>query len=204
MVKMKSKDFDFKNLTRIQFASKKLKAGFKKTENRDWEASSFASELCFQTTHVCVSVLNSNGKNEYIGPMEGIDKGLDDEIADVLFNIMNLANFLEISVLDCCMFIDASEYMHLPKLDSLEALTMNLTIQAGNLWDTLFRQDGFKHKVLKDTENYVYIKRALAGVLVALLIVAKKVDVDIEKAFREMFDDASTFLNDYAEKHEIK
>lgn len=188
----------------IQKASKALKDGFKKTESRSWSASSFGAELCFQTTHLCCSVLNQQEKSIFIAPLEGVDKGLTDEIADVLFNIMNTANFLGINIEKSLNSLEASKYKALFSTKDTQILAMNLVIQAGNLWDTLFRQDGYKHKVLGSKEALLYMEQALTGTLVALLATAEAVDVSLAQAFREMNSDASQFLGNYDAKHKIQ
>ena len=190
-------------LEAIRVVSIDLKGGFKDTESRDWTASSLAAELCFQTSHVQYSLICRMGKKDSIGPLPGVDKGIDDEIADVLFNIMNVANFLGISVTQLWL----SGFKNSPSASFSNdpmILSANLAIQAGNLWDATFRMDGYKHKVLRAEENRQYMVKALSGILSSLLFLAEVVNVDAPEAFHKMFQDARGFLNDYKTKHEVK
>lgn len=201
---MNKLSINIKQLGEIQRASKILKKGFKKTESKPWVASSFAAELCFQVTHILCSIINKGRKGRHIAPLAGINKGIDDEIADVLFNIMNLVNFLGLSVADIlsCDIILQSE--HLFGLKNTYIQSMNLSIQAGNLWDAVFRKDGYKHKIMKTKDNEAYIQKALAGTLIALLALARVLKIDTKDAFWSMFKDANQFLGNYKGKHEIK
>lgn len=189
--------FELNQLSEIQRLSKELKKGFKKTETVPWMLSSFSAELSFQVTHVICSLLNKNGFGSYVLPLDGIDKGINDEIADVLFNIMNTLNYLDLSVSDILSDEIISRSSPLFKISDSNIHVMNLAIQAGNLWDASFRGDGYKHKVLTTDENISYIQKSIAGILINLLILAKIEGIDVFESFNEMFKDASSFLTNY-------
>jgi len=191
-------NINIEQLRQIQEMAKVLKKRFLITESKPWTASSLAAELCFQITHLSYSIINQEKNTCYIVPFKGTDKGINDEIADILFDIMNLANFLDLSVTELLSQSIISQCKILFNLNDFYIQTINLSIQAGNLWDATFRQDGYKHKVRNKKNNEIYIKKSLAGVLISILILAKKLKINILDSFLAMFKDANQFLNNFA------
>src|SRR5260221_4971346 len=96
----------------IQAQSKALKDRFNKVEKKTWEPSTIAGEIGFQLTHLLNSIMRHTGNGEIlpIGPFEGIDKGLEDESADVLFNLMSLANLSGMDVKQAIMVTLSEDY----------------------------------------------------------------------------------------------
>ena len=190
-------------LDEIQLSSSALKSRFVAIETVAWTASSFAAELCFQVSHVMCSILSRNGEGHNVQPLPGVDKGISDEVADVLFNIMNTANFLNLNISEVVTEDILERSASIFACRDINVLVMNLAIQSGTLWDALFRSDGYKHKVLASDDNIRYIREALGGTLAALMVVSKAVSIDIEEAFNTMHKDASLFLDKYKDKHQI-
>lgn len=192
-----SLNINLKQLDQIQEMARVLKKGFLITELKLWTASSFAAELCFQITHLSYSIINKEQNTCYIVPFKGTDKGISDETADILFNIMNLANLLGLSITKLLSQDIISQCESLFNLNDIYIQTINLSIQTGNLWDATFRQDGYKHKIRSTKENEIYIQKVLAGVLISLLVLAKRLKINILDSFLTMFKDANQFLNDF-------
>lgn len=186
-------------LDQIQLASQGLKDSFKATENKIWDPSTFASELVFQSTHLFNAVINKLRlqDSQFIGPLSGVNKGIEDESADVLFNFMNLANAFGISVSESLNLITPEEQENLFRCSEPLVLCANLAIQSGELWDSIFRNDGYKHMTRTREQNIGYIKRAFAGSLVAFFAISNYLGVDLYQAFQEMHKDASLFLDQY-------
>jgi len=193
----KMEKIDIPKLVAVQKKAQELKNGFKSTESKPWTMSSFSAELCFQVSHVACSILAMEGKEKVIFPLPGVNKGIEDEISDVLFNIMNFANYSNLSVADILAEYDPASLAELEGTSDLKIHVLNLTIQSGNLWDACFRNDGYKHTVLTAEENQKYIRKALAGILVSLLLFSKKTSVNVFSSFDDMYDDASKFLKNY-------
>lgn len=175
----------------IQSVSKQLKAGFKQTELKPWDAVTISSELLFQCTHLLNAIISSTTPDA-IGPLEGVNKGLNDETADVLFNLMNVANAID---------INASQFLPSTTSATMKSTPLisanNLIIQAGELWDGLAREHGYKHPVREKSANRSHIHSAFAGSLIALCNTSALLDVNLNDAFFEMHQDANNFLKNF-------
>lgn len=187
------------NLDQIQLASMALKKSFRSTENNIWDGAHIAAELQFQVTHLANAILRESEPlvGIFIQPNPGINKGVADETADVLFNLMNLANGIGIKAADTIEFVTTQEKQALLSCEDLNTLAINLGIQAGELWDALFRHLGYKHMIRDTEDNWSYILRAYGGTLLTLDAIAKKLGVDLTVSFQEMHQDASKFLDEY-------
>jgi NTP pyrophosphatase (non-canonical NTP hydrolase) len=191
--------FTSRMIDQIASASKSLKESFKSTEKKEWDPSNLASELLFQTTHLINAVICQLRPEDAqtIGPLLGVNKGLEDESADVLFNIMNLANSINVSVSECIILISPEDSEKLTQCIDPLILSSNLVIQVGELWDAIFRKLGYKHMVRTEESNDLYIRKALGSTYVSLINLTNYLGIDLFKAFSEMHKDASYFLDQY-------
>ena len=130
-----------------------------------------------------------------IGPSAGIDKGLEDEIADVVFNIMNLANLGSLNIRQAIEVAIQQNYQFI--IDSQDAIlkASNIVIQAGELWDAIFRKEGFKHMSRGEESNEVYIQMVFGGIIICTILLARDLNIDINKGFNEMIIDSNKSLD---------
>ena len=177
-----------------------LKKGFQKTEQRPWLASTVAAELVLQTTHLAYALADEDIR-PHIFPSEGVDKGLSDELSDVLFNIFTLFSFLGLSIY--ALEAAFSEFGVRAQVITQDAPTytiaLNMTIQAGVVLDAVMRLDDFKHKDRPDEDIRTCITRGLAGMFLILLHIAARNGIDIYTAFSQMLEEAELFLRNYTQ-----
>jgi hypothetical protein len=177
--------------------SRLLKERFKKTESQEWVPSTVASELIFQATHLLNSVikhLNPSGLIP-IGPSEGIDKGIEDEVADVVFNLMNLANLSGVDISKALSVAMKYDYKTIYESQDLTIKASNILIQSGELWDAIFRREGFKHMSRDLVANEEYIHMVFGGIMVCTILLARDLNVDIYKGFSGMIADSNNSLD---------
>jgi len=179
----------------MQLRSKRLKERFKKTENREWLPSTIAAELSFQTTHLLNSMIRHINTEVPVTPSPGIDKGLEDEIADVIFNLMNLANLSGMDVEEVIKIALEENYDLFIQSQDLVLKTSNIVIQGGELWDAIFRKEGFKHMSKGEEENNKYIKTLFGGILICLIILTRDLNIEFMNGFDEMIVDSNASLD---------
>ncbi|PIW97317.1 hypothetical protein COZ82_00195 [Candidatus Kaiserbacteria bacterium CG_4_8_14_3_um_filter_38_9] len=184
------------NLEHLQKQSFFLKEKFSKTENKKWSASTVASELVLQITHLAYSLLGTNERRD-IYPTPGIDKGTKDELSDVLFNALNLLSFLNLTIVDInkSMLIIANDTR-----SSNVTSVLNLMIQSANLWDNVARLDGYKHLDKDCDKTLDQVKLGIAGIIQFIFIIAQQQKVDLICAMKEMFIDADRFIKSHEDK----
>lgn len=185
------------SLHTMQTQSRLLKERFRKTENKEWVPSTVASELTFQTTHLLNSVIRylSSGEALPIGPSEGIDKGLEDEIADVVFNLMNLANLSGVDIRQAITVAMSHDYKAMLESQNLVLKASNIVIQAGELWDAIFRREGFKHMSREAKSNEEYILMVFGGITICTILLARDLNIDIRQGFSAMIQDSNNSLD---------
>lgn len=170
-----------------------LKQEFSKIEDRKWTASTVASELVLQVTHLQYSLMSSREKEE-VFPTNGADKGLEDELSDVTFNALNVISFLGLTLLD---LKEAIETVEADKRQLDELLAPNLIIQAANIWDNIARLEGYKHLNQARDNVFKEVKLGIAGVLHFVSLIALRHEIDVRRAMVNMFRDAENFLANY-------
>lgn len=186
-------------LETIRLKSQELKKGFVKTEKVSWNGTIFSTELFLQVTHLLNAIVTEK-RSLNISPLKGINKGIKDETADVLFNLMNLANFLKIDLENSIDQYKIKGYIHLFEEKSAMNLGVNLAIQVGELCDTLLRIDNYKHKIRTAEENRIYLKKTYSASLIAFFALTKRLKINLWEVFNEMYLDASKFLQNNKSK----
>ena len=76
---------DLQTLEDLRIQALALKQSFSKTETKTWTATIVASELVLQTTHLQYALMSPDAQHE-VYPTSSVDKGVADELSDVLFN----------------------------------------------------------------------------------------------------------------------
>jgi len=183
-----------KDLERLREQSFSLKKKFSKTEEREWGASTVASELVLQTSHLLFSLMSPE-ERKTVYPTEGVDKGVEDELSDVLFNVLNTLSFLDLTVADLSDQLTILEEDK--KNRNMVPSTKSLVIQSNNLWDNIVRFEGYKHIDGSRDGTLELIKIGAAGIIHISFYLAEEHNVDLMNAMEDMFVDASTFLNNY-------
>lgn len=181
----------------IQAQSKALKDRFNKVEKKTWEPSTVAGEIGFQLTHLLNSIMRHTNSGEIlpIGPFEGIDKGLEDESADVLFNLMSLANLSGMNVKQAITVALSRDYSAFQESKSSVLKVSNIIIQAGELWDAIFRREGGKPMSREANLNEEHITLLFGGVMICLLLLVRDLNVDMYRGFREILIDSGNTLD---------
>jgi len=188
---------DFDQLDLIQKKAKKLKRSFLKTELKDWNLSCYAAELLFQTTHLINNVNLWQLANYSVLAHERVN----DEVADVLFNILNIFNVLKLSVDDVFPYKN-DDYISISKQNILNQ-AVNLCINSGILWDAAFRREDYKHKIMTTPKEKIFIQNQIIKILILLLLLAQKLKIDVIKEFLIMEKNATSFLDNYERKYKI-
>ncbi len=172
-----------------------LKQGFSKTEERKWTASTVTSELVLQVTHLQYALMSPDEK-ENVYPTSGVDKGLEDELSDVLFNVLNVISYLDLTLFDISETVEVVSHKQVPA----ELLTPNLIIQAANIWDNIARLEGYKHPNQTRNDLLKEVVLGIAWVLHTVTLIAKGHNIDMSRAMTDMFRDAENFLAHYQNK----
>lgn len=181
----------------LKKTSKALKERFKETEDKLWNASTIGSELMIQISHLSCSILNRQKKDHLVKPLKGTDKGIEDELADVLFNLLNISNELKIDPYESLKKVNglseiAKQYHK--KTFFPEESVINLDIQAGNLLDIILREEDYKHTIRGKNKNRRFLELTFGATLVSLLEIFKLYDIDPVVVFGDMLKDATKFL----------
>lgn len=169
-----------------------LKQGFSITEAKKWTASTVASELILQVTHLQYSLMPPNERNG-VYPTSGVDKGLEDELSDVLFNALNVISFMDLTLFDIEEMVETVRYKQI----SVELLLPNLIIQVANIWDNVARLEGYKHLSQSRDNVFKEFMLGIAGVLHTVMLIATYHEIDMVQAMTDMFQDAENFLASY-------
>jgi hypothetical protein len=160
-----------------------LKKGFQKTENKPWDAMTVLSELYVQIGHLSYLI----EKNESTAEKGRNIHNLGDEVSDV---------FLQIFALTWKHNLDLTEFF---KEEDVGATINDMCTLAGQITETTMEMYEFRH--LKSREGFETLEDFLKYKINCLVCVVynfgKSYNLDMNKEFRAMIDDATNFLRNF-------
>lgn len=179
----------------FQRQAKRLKDAFKKTEDRTWTIETLCLELIVQFGHlVYVNWKDVLLKNE---PFILVSPSLSDELCDVLFQVLNIANCLDIDIEG--VLLSEKEDMLLFS-DSLEEIMIQLNNSIGILFDSILRL-----KKYKESQHYgdKLLKKEINHQIVILVQAVEKLgfifNIDIYEEYSKMISSSYGYLEQYGE-----
>ncbi|MBD8917670.1 MAG: hypothetical protein EGR90_04740 [Lachnospiraceae bacterium] len=179
----------------FQKQAKRLKDAFKKTEDKTWTIETLCLELIVQFGHlVYVNWKDVLLQNE---PYILVSPSLSDELCDVLFQVLNVANCLDIDIET--VLISEKEDMLL-YTDSLEEIMIQLNNSIGILFDSILRLQKYK-----ESQHYgdKLLKKELNRQIVILLKAIEKLgyisNIDIYDEYSKMISSSYEYLEQYEE-----
>lgn len=143
-------------------------------------------------THLAYSLL-SEVERQQIFPANGVDKGLGDELSDVLFNCLNVLSFLDLTFFDIENHIREAKIIEYDK----NVRTINGIIQAASVWDAIARLEGYKHLDSDSNETFERLKESIGAIIAFVFAIAEENDLDLNQEMIKMFLDAKVFLDSY-------
>jgi NTP pyrophosphatase (non-canonical NTP hydrolase) len=182
-----------KKIKALQLEAKKLKGRFLKIARKEWSPSNYGLELMVQISHLAHAISSDVELKMTIAPLECINKGTEDEIADVFFNVLNLANTLQLDLSSFEWKVEV-EKTTLGNETSKLALIQNLFFQSGELSDRLLRLEGYKYDYSHSGEPQS-VKNAFWGVLLSLIVLANECRCDLPFCYEIMRNDAEKYLD---------
>ncbi len=176
---MKIKEF----INRNYHDAIELKKGFQITENKPWDAMIVLAELYVQLGHLTYIIENNKLTAE-----RGRNIGnLGDEISDV---------FLQIFALTWKLGIDLKDSF---KEENVGSSIHDMCTLAGQITETTMEMYEFRH--LKPREGFDSLEEFLKHKINCLVCVVynfgKSYNLDMDKEFRAMIDDATNFLRNF-------
>lgn len=158
-----------------------LKDEFNKLKNKDWNSLIVLLELNVQIGHVFNIFNHAKDITELNRPINN----LGDELSDVL---LQLSYLLYLEKIDLTNLEQYSNYQY-HELDGL-------TIILGQLTEALLEKYGYRFT--KDRTNFddinTFIKDRLIKLFIIVLNIADSYNLDINKEFEVMFEDANNFI----------
>lgn len=177
----------------FQRQAKRLKDAFKKTEDKTWTIETLCLELIVQFGHlVYVNWKDVLLQNE---PYILVSTSLSDELCDVFFQVLNIANCLDIDIEK--ILISEKEEMIL-FTDSLEEIMVQLNNSMGILFDSVLRLQ--KYKESQHFEDKL-LKNVLDHQIVILVQAVEKLayiyNIDIYDEYTKMISSSYEYLEQY-------
>lgn len=165
----------------------KLKKGFKKTEEKEWNVITVLLELGVQIGHVFDLKCNSTDLKENKRNIDNIG----DEISDILLQILYLG-FLE--------NVDFNKEIkfHYSNIDGLIVLY-------GQLIEAVMEEESYRFKKERNGfENRLeFIKDRILKMYILTINYSAKINIDVITEFKKMKEDAEGFLRNYEKKYRM-
>jgi hypothetical protein len=108
---------------------------------------------------------------------------------------MNLANLSGVDISKALSVAMKYDYKTIFESQDLTIKASNILIQSGELWDAIFRREGFKHMSRDLVANEEYIHMVFGGILICTILLARDLNVDIYKGFSGMIADSNNSLD---------
>lgn len=159
-----------------------LKDEFKKLEHKEWDSLTVLLELTVQISHV-YNVFNND--KEIIEINRPIDN-LGDELSDVLLQLSYLSYLEKIEFIN----LDDYENYHYNNLDGLNILLGQLTESLLEKYNYRFKKGRASFKTIDE-----FIKDRIIKMFIITLDIAQKHNLDMNKEFEIMYNDATNFIN---------
>lgn len=162
----------------------KLCKDFESTKEKKWGPLLYLNELYVQVGHV-YNIIN---KQKYISEPNRVFNNMGDEISDILLQLVNLAESLNIDMMEI-------KTIKTSKISNINALPVLL----GQLSEILMEEFGYRFRKERCTYNnsYDFVKERIFKMFIITYNYAKKNNLDISNEFQLMLDDANNFLNSF-------
>lgn len=159
----------------------KLSNDFAITRSLDWNSLIILNELAVQVGHI----YNVVYKNEIVNEKDREFTNLGDELSDVILQLIALADSLK---------IDMYEIKNIETFDEKDWLS--LPILLGQLNEAIMEKE--EYRFIKPRKGFSTIEEFIKNIIFKLFIItyniSLKYNLDIEKEFELMLEDANEFL----------
>ena len=169
----------------------KLENDFNITKAKKWNPQIYLNELYVQVGHVYNVLYSDSNINENKRNISN----LGDELSDVILQLINLANALNIDLYEIKYF----ENFNYSDLNGISILLGQLTEVIMEENDCRFKKnrDGFDN-------SYAFVKDRIFKLFIIAFKIAEYYNLDMNKEFQLMLDDANGFLKRYKKNSKVK
>lgn len=181
-------------LKKYQIISYNLKNKFKITEKRPWNSEIFLVELYVQMGHFAFLLLKKG--QGIVRPFLLQDSSVEDELCDITFQLMNLANNLGI-----CLVRAYDDYAYKvihSNVDSVSDLSLILVDAIGLISDCVLSLDEYKDPRGLDENRY---KDKISYTIIFIISILFKIsyifEIDLTYSYKKMLMQSESYLKDY-------
>ena len=181
-------------LKKYQIISYNLKNKFKITEKRPWNSEIFLVELYVQMGHFAFLLLKKG--QGIVRPFLLQDSSVEDELCDITFQLMNLANNLGICLVRA--YDDYADKVIHSNVDSVSDLSLILVDAIGLISDCVLSLDEYKDPRGLDENRY---KDKISYTIIFIISILFKISyifkIDLTYSYKKMLMQSESYLKDY-------
>lgn len=181
-------------LKKYQIISYNLKNKFKITEKRPWNSEIFLVELYVQMGHFAFLLLKKG--QGIVRPFLLQDSSVEDELCDITFQLMNLANNLGICLVRA--YDDYADKVIHSNVDSVSDLSLILVDAIGLISDCVLSLDEYKDPRGLDEKRY---KDKISYTIIFIISILFKIsyifEIDLTYSYKKMLMQSESYLKDY-------
>lgn len=181
-------------LKKYQIISYNLKNKFKITEKRPWNSEIFLVELYVQMGHFAFLLLKKG--QGIVRPFLLQDSSVEDELCDITFQLMNLANNLGICLVRA--YDDYADKVIHSNVDSVSDLSLILVDAIGLISDCVLSLDEYKDPRGLDENRY---KDKICYTIIFIISILFKIsyifEIDLTYSYKKMLMQSESYLKDY-------
>mgnify|MGYP005766860145 CR=1 FL=1 len=181
-------------LKKYQIISYNLKNKFKITEKRPWNSEIFLVELYVQMGHFAFLLLKKG--QGIVRPFLLQDSSVEDELCDITFQLMNLANNLGICLVRA--YDDYADKVIHSNVDSVSDLSLILVDAIGLISDCVLSLDEYKDPRGLDENRY---KDKISYTIIFIISILFKIsyifEIDLTYSYKKMLMQSESYLKDY-------
>lgn len=181
-------------LKKYQIISYNLKNKFKITEKRPWNSEIFLVELYVQMGHFAFLLLKKG--QGIVRPFLLQDSSVEDELCDITFQLMNLANNLGICLVRA--YDDYADKVIHSNVDSVSDLSLILVDAIGLISDCVLSLDEYKDPRGLDENRYKdKIRYTIIFIISILFKISYIFEIDLTYSYKKMLMQSESYLKDY-------
>ena len=181
-------------LKKYQIISYNLKNKFKITEKRPWNSEIFLVELYVQMGHFAFLLLKKG--QGIVRPFLLQDSSVEDELCDITFQLMNLANNLGICLVRA--YDDYADKVIHSNVDSVSDLSLILVDAIGLISDCVLSLDEYKDPRGLDENRY---KDKISYTIIFIISILFKIsyifEIDLTYSYKKMLMQSESYFKDY-------
>lgn len=181
-------------LKKYQIISYNQKNKFKITEKRPWNSEIFLVELYVQMGHFAFLLLKKG--QGIVRPFLLQDSSVEDELCDITFQLMNLANNLGICLVRA--YDDYADKVIHSNVDSVSDLSLILVDAIGLISDCVLSLDEYKDPRGLDENRY---KDKISYTIIFIISILFKIsyifEIDLTYSYKKMLMQSESYLKDY-------